>query len=109
MTDGEPLKWCQGFPDGSSCWPLETGRWEGGREPSAASGPAAIYGWPFVAAAIARAPTLSSKFTFTSSPVLSRPKIAVGGLIPKSVILIGTTPFAVTDPSAVSEEVGFDA
>ena len=54
-----------------------------------------------MAAAIALAPTLSSKLIFTSSPVLSRPKIAVGGLMPKSVILIGTKRLAVTDPSAI--------
>ena len=37
---------------------------------------------PLCAAAIALAPTMSSKFTLTSSPVLRRPKIAVGGLMP---------------------------
>jgi len=36
------------------------------------------YGWP-IAAAIALAPIVNSKFTLTSLPVLRRPKIAVGG------------------------------
>src|SRR5215813_4781012 len=40
--------------------------------------------WPYFSSAIAIAfgPTVSSNFTLTSSPVLSRPKSAVGGLMP---------------------------
>jgi hypothetical protein len=81
-ADGESPTQCRGFPVTyimpcccfitaaimSLCYPLEAGDY--------LSVP------PFSAVAIAFAPTVSSKLTFTSSPVLMRPNIIVGGLMP---------------------------